>query len=107
MKHEATIYDCSSYLVLRRRYWSSVILGMTLGLGAFVVTSLVPWAPVVGPVTFLGFIPCVGFLVKAAITWVRILRWPCPRCSKSFVLAWYSSWPANQCKHCGLSMHSP
>lgn len=93
---------CAKYLRLRRQYFQ-VLLG---GVAFFAVGWLLTTAPALQP--YIG-LPLVAFgvsVIWSAITWMRILFWPCPRCGKSFVLGGWSSVPTNSCKHCGLNAYA-
>jgi hypothetical protein len=38
------------------------------------------------------------------VTWFTLIGFRCPRCGKRFIMSWWSSWPTNWCKHCGLDL---
>jgi hypothetical protein len=98
--------EFESYLRMRSRYFS-----LTIGAAAAVMSAVlsvrIPYYhyPLSGIIAVI-FGALFGVLcIWSMLTWFQILRWPCPRCGKSFVFACWSTWPTNQCKHCGLSVH--
>jgi urea transporter len=56
---------------------------------------------------FVLFVAAVPIWFKAVATWIRIRRWPCPRCGKPFVVASWSTVLTNECKHCDLAVSWP
>jgi len=96
-----------SYARLRRRYWRC-LLGMPVLLVVF-------GPPIAAFERELN--PCVrGILLSSFIvawcacwvggvgTWFALIGFRCPRCGKRFIMSWWSSWPTNRCKHCGLDL---
>lgn len=98
------VHSFETYVRLRRLFFSLLPCGFAAiamgGFGSFLLPASVGF--------ILGFVGVVAFVmvwITSAITWIRILLWPCPRCSKSFVFSWWSTWPTDQCKNCGLRIN--
>ncbi|WP_428303736.1 hypothetical protein [Lacipirellula sp.] len=102
----------AEYVFLRRRFWLAGAAFLLLALIEFAIfegSSLLrvddqPW---VGLAAFAIAAVMVVCVVRAVIAWYRLLNWPCPQCNKLFLLAWWSSWPTDECKHCGLKVDLP
>jgi hypothetical protein len=103
---------CAEYLRLRRRYWRLYFTFVGVLIALMVPLSLLELAkstfplPTVVATQLAVFLPGFAFIAiiawKCAVAWSKLLFWRCPRCGRFFMLAWYSSWPTNYCKHCGL-----
>src|SRR5579859_4168876 len=78
-------------------------LGSLLGLfGGLVWPNLSDWAMA------LCFVPTVIGVIAAIIVSQGPVRWPCPRCGKSFhATSWGYSGLARRCLHCKLPMWAP
>ncbi len=98
------------YTSLRRQYWRSLLVATVLISGAGLFGLFVgEFGPLLNPVIgrVLTVLLPAGFLtcwVISVVTWSSLMGFRCPRCGKRFILAWYSSWPTNRCKHCGLDL---
>jgi len=92
------------YARLRRRWWRFFLLAIgfaVLGAPVFFVDraeGYVRWLAVVGNVL------SGGFVIAACVSWFALLKWPCPRCGKRFILGVNDSLPTDECKHCGLNL---
>jgi hypothetical protein len=42
----------------------------------------------------------VGFMMSMLALW----GFHCPRCRGRFAISWFSNWPTDRCKHCGLNL---
>lgn len=81
-------------------------------LRVFVVTSLMglPVAAMLWFAASNGRLLQVALAVLAAwfiafcVATLRLQLFPCPRCSRPFLLKWFYAWPlaGRQCVHCGL-----
>ena len=101
----------AEYISLRRRFfrtYAALLIAMAViavvMLGGFFGLSNQPWF---GIVVFAAGCAMAVSAARNAIAWYRLMSWPCPRCDKLFIVAWWSSWPTNECKHCGLNVESP
>jgi hypothetical protein len=102
----------AEYISLRRQLFRTYAAAVPIAIamaavvlgGAFFELDAQPWFGIVAIA-----VGCVMVVAAArnGIAWYRLMSWPCPRCDKLFVVAWYSSWPTNECKHCGLKVESP
>ena len=57
------------------------------------------WAVAAAPVAWMAFV---------AVSWIRFLFWPCPRCGEHFHTKWYglaSLTRGRRCVHCGLARY--
>ena len=99
----SNVGPCESYKRLRRRYFALWFQFAGVLLIGFLVGLTLP-QPFVGVAFSICAIVSPVLFVSATVTWFRLLRWPCPRCSKSFVCGGLSTWPTDHCKHCGLSI---
>lgn len=102
----------AEYASRRRRFWLTALAFLPIaatalvliGGGAYFRIDGKPWAGLAATVVGSALI---AWLVKAAVAWHRLSSWPCPQCNKSFVVAWWSSWPTDECKHCGAKVDRP
>ena len=100
------------YVLRRRRFWFAYFAVAALALAAIALIGVSvyfrledsPWVGLAVIVIGCGF---AIWVARAAVAWYRLLSWPCPQCHRSFVLAWWSSWPGDECKHCGLKADCP
>lgn len=95
------------YARLRWVYWrfflgGIVIFGVIAG-PHFVFESQQPteFYYVVTWVSMLCFVLCQLVCFGA---WHALTQFRCPRCGERFIMAWWSSWPTEECKHCGLKL---
>jgi predicted RNA-binding Zn-ribbon protein involved in translation (DUF1610 family) len=88
------------YTSLRRWSWRFTLGFMALwGVGALFGSLLGKYAALLS--LFPGLTTCwVGVLVTS----LSLTRFPCPRCGKRFILAWWCSWLTYRCMHCGLDL---
>lgn len=96
--------QCEPYIQLRARYvraWIRMIGSSLLAM----LCLLIPSESIKGTVFVVCITVFVASWVQALVSWFRILRWPCPRCGKSFVWGGLSTWPTDHCKHCQLSVN--
>jgi hypothetical protein len=96
-----------SYVRLRRRYWRC-FFGMALLLVSIAISLSALRGEAAARVrvsiaTACGIAYCACAL-GAILSWSALMRFRCPRCGKRFVLAWWSSWPTDRCKHCELDL---
>ena len=42
--------------------------------------------------------------IVSAVSWLMLMAFRCPRCGNHFMWSAGTSWPTNQCKHCGLDL---
>lgn len=104
----SSIGPCEPYLRLRRRWYFLFAAFAALGVATGVLNKLgKPYlpAPALDIACSAAFIAMITIWVKALVTGIRMRRWPCPRCGKSFK-PWGSIDPRIRCEHCGLSADS-
>lgn len=95
------------YATLRRWWWQSFLAMPVIWVVLTVsLVALGSWSsPVVrAALTGAGTAGFFGSWVIALVSWLRLLRFRCPRCGGRFLLSWWSSWPTSTCKHCGLDL---
>jgi hypothetical protein len=97
------------YQRLRRQWWRSlvtffaaiVLVGLPLSAWGDRMNEIV--RDVLGVALLIALALCFAGGVTA---WIALMRFRCPRCQGSFVLAWWGSWPTNRCRHCQLDLGS-
>jgi hypothetical protein len=64
--------------------------------------------PILPPLFFFLFLfVTFGWFLVASIASLKLWDFRCPRCGKRFVhYSWWSNWPTDRCKHCGLNLGS-
>ena len=92
------------YLRLRRLWWrcwfGGIALFAVLGTPLFVFKQMNPLLQgAIGTVLGVGFLGC---WVGCVVAWFGLVTLRCPRCGGRVMMSWWSSWPTNRCKHCGL-----
>src|SRR5579859_3608574 len=94
---------CEDYRKLRMSFWKTLLCAPLLMVLCWVLIL------VFGPISRF---PAVGF--ACLIVWfglhlrasIRLTTWPCPVCGKHFSFAWWSTFPSDTCKHCGVKLGS-
>jgi hypothetical protein len=103
------IEAAQSYVRLRRRYWRCFFgmpgLLVLLVFGAAISAFEHGLSPSVRGILLSLFIVawCACWL-GSLVTWFTLVGFRCPRCGKRFIMSWWSSWPSDRCKHCGLDL---
>jgi hypothetical protein len=95
---------CADYERFRERYWRFVFYFFGICATAFPLSFAAPW--VSRPVETIAIMLMVGygfiFWIIATFALYQAITWRCPQCGNYFAICWYSAWPGNKCKHCGL-----
>ncbi len=104
------------YRRLRRRYWRCL-----LGLPAIVIVGylfavLLEIFPALSALwdeensilrhallSLAGVGWCVC-LLGGVVTHFRLMAFRCPKCGGLFVWTWWTNWPSDRCRHCGLDL---
>jgi hypothetical protein len=102
---ETLVEASRRYTGLRRRYWRSA-LGVALMMAVMTLAgALLRQAPhPYDKLIFLLLLCYIACFIRCVFLWFSLLRFPCPRCGKRFILDTGSSWPGPECKHCLLRL---
>ena len=103
-----TLADSSRrYARLCWMYWRFFLGGMVIfGVNAVPLFVFEPQRPTLlfDTLIFLLSIAFIMCQVVALGAWHSLMQFRCPRCGERFILSWWSSWPGEACKHCGLKL---